>query len=120
MTQNRILFIALSLVLASLLTACSKKLADPGSSVASTSSSVASATEAAPKVSTAPDTSTAPVASSTAVSSDLHDDDGNPVPLLPFEIEKIALSNAQLGALPFFGLPQGYKPSKSMGSGLES
>ncbi|MCL7714652.1 OmpA family protein [Stenotrophomonas sp. CPCC 101365] len=40
----------------------------------------------------------------------IDDRDGHPVALLPFDLERLPLSHAPLGALPFFGLPQGYVP----------
>ena len=38
------------------------------------------------------------------------DRDGKPVAVLPFDIASIPTSQATLGAMPFFGLPQGYAP----------
>lgn len=38
------------------------------------------------------------------------DRDGNPVPLLAFDVERVPASNVALGDLPFFSLPAGYGP----------
>lgn len=40
----------------------------------------------------------------------IHDRDGKPVAVLPFDINGVPLSQAALGVMPFFGLPQGYAP----------
>ena len=41
----------------------------------------------------------------------VQDDDGNPVPLLPFDIQTVPASSTALGQLPFFSLPDGYAPN---------
>src|SRR5690606_27793794 len=38
----------------------------------------------------------------------VHDTDGQPVPLLGFDIAAVPPSQATLGELPFFSLPEGY------------
>ncbi len=40
----------------------------------------------------------------------LQDKDGNPVAIVPFDIEQVPLSSTALGELPFFSLPEGYAP----------
>ncbi|WP_313173247.1 OmpA family protein [Stenotrophomonas sp.] len=40
----------------------------------------------------------------------LQDREGKPVAVVPFDISRIATTDKPLGALPFFGLPQGYEP----------
>jgi len=40
----------------------------------------------------------------------LQDSDGNPVALVPFDIDSVPRSDAALGALPFFSMPAGYGP----------
>ncbi|MGY0651762.1 OmpA family protein [Luteimonas sp. A537] len=42
--------------------------------------------------------------------SGLEDKEGNPIALLPFDIESVPLSSASLGELPFFSMPSGYGP----------
>ncbi|WP_286071608.1 OmpA family protein [Stenotrophomonas sp. 57] len=43
----------------------------------------------------------------------LTDRDGKPVPQVPFDIASVPLSDAVLGELPFFSLPQGYAPQNA-------
>ena len=45
-----------------------------------------------------------------AASGQVLDRDGNPVPLLAFDIERVPASDATLGELPYFSLPAGYGP----------
>ena len=40
----------------------------------------------------------------------VHDSEGNPVPLLAFDIDSVPASTVALGQLPFFSLPAGYGP----------
>ena len=51
---------------------------------------------------------TAGEADATATADVLLDKAGNPIVLLPFEIESVPVSNATLGELPFFSMPDGY------------
>lgn len=59
----------------------------------------AAATDTAPD-----DTAQAPAGAA------LQDAKGNPIALLPFDIEGVPASSATLGELPFFSLPDGYAP----------
>jgi OOP family OmpA-OmpF porin len=43
----------------------------------------------------------------------IQDRDGKPVAVLPFDIASVPPSQATLGAMPFFGLPQGYAPQNA-------
>lgn len=43
----------------------------------------------------------------------LTDRDGKPVPQVPFDSASVPLSDATLGELPFFSLPQGYAPQNA-------
>ena len=45
-----------------------------------------------------------------AASDVVYDSDGNPVPLLAFDIGSVPASTVALGELPFFSLPAGYRP----------
>ncbi|MGJ4803314.1 OmpA family protein [Luteimonas sp. SDU82] len=65
------------------------------------------ATKAAPDAAPPADATPADPAAS---SGHVLDRDGNPVPLLAFDIERVPPSSAALGELPFFSLPAGYGP----------
>src|SRR5690606_14338410 len=45
-----------------------------------------------------------------AATDGLQDKDGNPIAIVPFDIESVPLSSVALGELPFFSLPDGYAP----------
>ncbi|MDH5832358.1 OmpA family protein [Luteimonas kalidii] len=49
-------------------------------------------------------------AAATADAGTLQDKSGNPVAIVPFDIDTVPVSSAPLGALPFFTLPAGYGP----------
>ena len=49
-------------------------------------------------------------AATTAPADSVLDRDGNPVPLVAFDIDSVPTSSAALGELPFFSLPAGYAP----------
>ncbi|MGJ4730478.1 OmpA family protein [Luteimonas sp. SDU101] len=49
-------------------------------------------------------------AATTAPAGSVLDRDGNPVPLVAFDIDSVPTSSAALGELPFFSLPAGYAP----------
>src|SRR5690606_6760382 len=62
-----------------------------------------------------PDTVAAPAvqageATGTSAAGGLQDKAGNPIALLPFDIDGVPPSTAALGELPFFSLPEGYGP----------
>jgi len=49
-------------------------------------------------------------ATTAAVAGGLQDKDGNPVAIVPFDIEDVPLSSVALGELPFVSFPDGYGP----------
>ena len=55
-------------------------------------------------------TTTADGTTDAAVGDALVDDEGNPVALVPFDIDSVPLSSATLGELPFVSMPDGYGP----------
>src|SRR5690606_17215976 len=54
----------------------------------------------------------APAADATGAAGNggLQDKEGNPIAIMPFDIEDVPLSSVTLGELPFFSLPEGYAP----------
>ena len=66
----------------------------------------------APEMEDATQSPAAPTADVTvaAGSGGLQDEDGNPIALVPFDIESVPISSVALGELPFFSLPEGYAP----------
>ncbi|TYT26515.1 OmpA family protein [Luteimonas viscosa] len=50
------------------------------------------------------------VEATTASANSVLDRDGNPVPLVAFDIDSVPVSSAALGELPFFSMPAGYGP----------
>ncbi len=57
-----------------------------------------------------PDTEDAGADDAARAGSGLEDKEGNPIALVPFDIESVPLSSASLGELPFFSMPAGYGP----------
>lgn len=45
-----------------------------------------------------------------AATDGLQDKDGNPIAIVPFDIENVPMSSVAMGELPFFSLPDGYAP----------
>lgn len=103
---------ACAVALAAAVAACNKAPApDPSNAAAAADPSVtqpASGTDVATAgaQSTASDTT----AAATHAAGTLLDSSGNPIALLPFDIDSVPLSTASLGDLPFFSLPDGYGP----------
>lgn len=84
--------------LAALLAGCSPSSSTNDSATAPASASTPTASEPSSTATTAP------------VGDGIKDKDGKPVPVLPFDLNSVPLTDKALGALPFFGLPQGYEP----------
>lgn len=89
--------------LAMLLSACGGKQETATDAVGATDATAAAATDEAAATET-------PAAQSSLHKDAVHDRDGNPVPLLPFDISSVETSTATIGELPFFSMPEGYAP----------
>lgn len=57
-----------------------------------------------------PDATMTAAAAPDAPASALVDKEGNPITLVPFDIDSVPVSSAALGELPFFSMPDGYGP----------
>ena len=97
----------LACVLAMSLTGCGGS--DDAPQAAGEQEASTTAAEAAPAGDDAASAAEPATARSTSTDS-VQDRNGNPVPLLPFDIQQVPASTADLGALPFFSLPDGYGP----------
>ena len=89
--------------LAMLLSACGGKQETATDAVGATDATAAAATDEAAATET-------PAAQSSLHKDAVHDRDGNPVALLPFDISSVETSTATIGELPFFSMPAGYGP----------
>ncbi len=97
--MNKYPALALGCALSMMLAACNRTSPDESAAAAST----------APAIDTTP-VAASDTAPATVTADGIQDREGKPVPVLPFDISSIATSDKPLGALPFFGLPQGYQP----------
>ncbi|MEN1956757.1 OmpA family protein [Luteimonas sp. MJ204] len=110
--------LAAACVLAIMLSACGG--APDSGSDAATAAGAAAADDAAPPpaddaaagvaLPDATDALDAGAADAPGTGTGLEDKQGNPIALLPFDIESVPLSSAPLGELPFFSMPSGYGP----------
>src|SRR5690606_34511006 len=66
--------------------------------------------DGAAAVAALPETDDARADDAARAGSGLEDKEGNPIALVPFDIENVPLSSASLGELPFFSMPAGYGP----------
>jgi len=94
-------------VLALALTACGKA---PAPDTTETADQAATTQDAQHTDAVASDI-TAANGAAAAVGSGLLDKAGNPIALLPFDIDSVPVSAQALGSLPFFSLPSGYAPA---------
>jgi len=109
---------ACAVALAAAMAACNKTPAPDPSNAAAAAAAAAAADASVTQPASGTDVVTAgaqstasdTTAAATHAAGTLLDSSGNPIALLPFDIDSVPMSTASLGDLPFFSLPDGYGP----------